>query len=376
MKKAQSHPDGHRLLNMGAGKNRVRIFAKLLESSSLPFSIGLVDGRVGPCNEAFSKLLCYSQEELQGMHWSRDLTPPEWRELVAERIGELNRTGKPVRYEKEFFRKDGSRVPVEMLVHVDQDRKGAPQFYYGFVLDLTKRKQAEEALQKSHAELEQKVKDRTSRLRALAGELTSIEQRERRRIAHVLHEQLQQHLCGMKFRASHLKEGSATPAMIGLADRLVKELDDAIQLTRTLTTDLHPPVLSHLRVRDAIEWLGTDVEEKMGLSVTVRTNKRVPMISGELKIFAFEAARELLLNVVKHAKVKAAELRLDSIGKGMVRIQVRDKGVGIDAKQDKEANSHFGLFRIQERTESFGGRFEMVSQPGKGTCVTLILPLS
>ena len=62
------------------------------------------------------------------------------------------------------------------------------------------------------------------------------------------------------------------------------------------------------------------------------------------------------------------------MAKGLVRIQVRDAGVGFDSKQGLPANSHFGLFRIQERAESFGGRLEVTSKLGKGTCVTLILP--
>jgi len=240
--------------------------------------------------------------------------------------------------------------------------------------NVTEHKRTESALQRAKDELEQKVKDRTARLRQLTNQLTKAEHDERRRIADILHEQLQQHLCGIKFRASHLKEGSSTPAMIDSADRLVKELDDAIQMTRTLTTDLHPPVLSHLGVRDALEWLATDVKEKMGLSVTVRTDKHVPMISGEFKMFAFEAARELLLNVAKHAKVKTAELRLGSMAKGMVRLQVKDTGVGFNPKQSNEDGSHFGLFRIKERAESFGGCFEIFSQPNKGTSVSIILP--
>jgi len=234
-------------------------------------------------------------------------------------------------------------------------------------IDITDRKLLEESL-------EQKVKDRTARLRQLTEELVISEHRERRRIADVLHEQLQQNLCGLKYRASQLKDDSSTPAMIDWADQQEKGLDDAIQLTRTLTTDLHPTVLSHLGIREAMEWLATDVNKKMGLSITVITDKRVPMIKGELKMFVFEAARELLLNVVKHAKVKTAKLLFSSMDANRVKLQVRDKGVGFDPKQNGKEINHFGLFRIQERAESFGGDFQVVSQPNNGTCVTLILP--
>ena len=257
-----------------------------------------------------------------------------------------------------------------------RDRSGKITGVICAAIEVTERKRLEEILKQANDNLEQKVRERTLRLRQLTQELTKAEHTERRRIADILHEQLQQHLCGMKFRVAHLKADSSTPTITRWADRLVKELDESIQLTRTLTTDLHPPVLSHLGIRNAIEWLAADVRKKLGLSVSVRSAKHVPPISGEIKTFAFEAVRELLLNVVKHAHVKAVKLRLGSIGEKQVRIEIKDTGVGFDPKQSNEDGSHFGLFRIQERAESFGGRLEVVSQPSKGTCVTLILPHS
>ena len=77
------------------------------------------------------------------MDWARALTPPEWREIERAKLEELHRTGQPVRYEKEYLRKDGSRVPIELLVHLRKDDEGQPAFYYSFLTDLTERKQAE-----------------------------------------------------------------------------------------------------------------------------------------------------------------------------------------------------------------------------------------
>ena len=314
----------------------------------------------------------FTSESLIGMRDWDMFTPSDARGMVRIKKSVM-KTGVGRRDEVVLHLPNGTIVR-DLTTEPLRDERGKIIGVICAATDITKHKRLEEALQKANDHLEQKVKDRTLRLRQLAEELTRAEHAERRRIADILHEQLQQHLCGMKFRASHLKEISSEPATIDSADWFAKELDDAIQMTRTLTTDLHPPVLSHLGVRDAIEWLATDVQEKMGLSVTVRIGKRVPMISGELMLFAFEAARELLLNVAKHAKVKTAELRLGSMAKEQVRIQVKDGGIGFDTKQNNEPNSHFGLFRIQERAESFGGRFEVISQPNKGTCVSIILP--
>ncbi len=135
-----------------------RLLADLLAYSSQPFGIGHLDGKLGVCNMAFQELLGYSKEELSRLDWARDVTPPEWRENEQRMLEELKHTGRPVRYEKEYLRKDGSRVPVELLVHLAKDENGEPQYYYSFVSDITERKKAEELLRASEAKLKSQFK--------------------------------------------------------------------------------------------------------------------------------------------------------------------------------------------------------------------------
>ncbi len=121
--------------------------ADLLERSSQPFSIAYPDGRFGICNIAYSQMLGYSKEEFMSLNWLKDLTPPEWIPIGHKKLDELHSTGQPVRYEKEYFHKNGSRVPVELLVHLVRDESGEPLHYYSFITDITERKRAEEVLQ-------------------------------------------------------------------------------------------------------------------------------------------------------------------------------------------------------------------------------------
>jgi PAS domain S-box-containing protein len=130
-------------------ERKAAFFADLLERSSLPLGVGYFDGHLGTVNEAFCRLTGYSREELATLDWAKVLTPPEWREFEFAKLEELQRTGQPVRYEKEYVRKDGNRVPVELLVHLVKDESGAPKYYYAFVADITDRKKAEEALKES-----------------------------------------------------------------------------------------------------------------------------------------------------------------------------------------------------------------------------------
>ncbi|MGZ5001210.1 MAG: hybrid sensor histidine kinase/response regulator, partial [Methylomonas sp.] len=103
-------------------------------------------GRLGLANAAFEVLTGYSIEELQVINWTTVLTPPEWLEIEREKLSELVHTGQSIRYEKEYVRKDGTRVPIEVLAHLKTDFEGKPEFYYGFLTDITERKQAEQAL--------------------------------------------------------------------------------------------------------------------------------------------------------------------------------------------------------------------------------------
>ncbi len=121
--------------------------ANIIALGSQPFGVGYPDGSLGLVNKAFEQLTGYSVEELRSIDWATTLTPPEWVEIERRKLEELHRTGQPVRYEKEYLRKDGSRVPIELLVHLVADHDGQPQYYYSFITDITERKRAEEITQ-------------------------------------------------------------------------------------------------------------------------------------------------------------------------------------------------------------------------------------
>ena len=89
----------------------VQLLSDLLNNSSQPFAIGYPDGRFGIYNPALCALIGYSEKEMKTLTWA-DITPPEWLEPESKKLEELQRTGKPIYYKKEYIRKDGSRVPI------------------------------------------------------------------------------------------------------------------------------------------------------------------------------------------------------------------------------------------------------------------------
>ena len=120
------------------------LLGDLLNYSSQPFGVGYPDGSLGIVNKAFEELTGYTQEELKNSNWSETLTPSEFYDMEQEKLEELQRTGQPVKYEKEYIRKDGTRVPIELLVHLVRNAAGSPMYYYSFITDISERKQAEE----------------------------------------------------------------------------------------------------------------------------------------------------------------------------------------------------------------------------------------
>ena len=126
-----------------------QFLAELIRASTQPMGVGYPDGRMGLVNVAFEALTGYSAEELLSMDWATELTPPEWFEFEQSKLAELQRTGQSIRYEKEYLRKDGVRLPVELLVNLKTGADGLPEFYYAFVTDITERKHAERRIRES-----------------------------------------------------------------------------------------------------------------------------------------------------------------------------------------------------------------------------------
>jgi PAS domain S-box-containing protein len=252
----------------------------------------------------------------------------------------------------------------------------------GVVQDVTERKRAEEALKKANDELERRVAERTAelaqraaQLRALAGELTLTEQRERGRLAKILHDHLQQLLVAAKFRTTVLGRGGDD--VVKRATREVEELiDESIAASRSLTAELSPPILHEAGLDAGLRWLARQMTKNQGLFVDL-TLKEDGDLPQDVKILLYESVRELLLNVVKHAHTRSATVNMRRINDHL-QVIVSDEGVGFDPTSlpaAGEAGRGFGLFSIRERLELMGGHFEMESSSGHGSQFVLTVPV-
>ena len=219
---------------------------------------------------------------------------------------------------------------------------------------------------------------RAAQLQALAAELTRTEHRERRRLAQILHDHLQQLLYAARLHLGTLRrQNPADPPVPETIERIDALLGECLAESRSLTVQLCPPVLYEVGLAAAIEWLGRYMDQTCGLSVEVEVDPQAEPESEEIRILLFEAARELLFNVVKHAETGRARMTMTCVDGGSVCLVVSDEGTGFvpaDPRLDKAIASGFGLFSIRERLELLGGRLQVDAVPGRGTCVSIMAP--
>jgi PAS domain S-box-containing protein len=253
----------------------------------------------------------------------------------------------------------------------------------GMVLDITERKSTEVELRLARDEMEQRVEERTAELRAqteqlrsLAGQLASAEQRERRRLAAILHDDLQQWLVAAKMRLGPLSSKSVDPKIADVPAKVREMLDEAIKCSRNLSQELRPPVLYEEGLLPALRWLAEQMHERHELDVEVTAEVEEEPASEDLAAFLFESVREMLFNIVKHAGVSEASVHVRRTN-GTLEVVVEDGGTGFDLDAiQRQGGGGLGLFSVRERLAGLGGEMEITSTPGEGTRITLCAPVA
>jgi signal transduction histidine kinase len=238
---------------------------------------------------------------------------------------------------------------------------------------------SEARLQQFNAELEKRVWERTAQVRSLAAELSQVEERERQRIAQILHDDLQQLLVAARMQLLDKAVGTDKKSRQGMSENISQILDQCIAISRELSHDLSPPILRDAGLIEALQWLGSWMFQKHGLKIQIKDSTCGQAVPDDLKLLIFHSVRELLFNVVKHAGVKHAEIQLNETADGQLLVLVSDNGNGFSAPSQMESYipaGGLGLCRIRERIEWVGGQIRIESHPGHGSRVHLAAPLS
>lgn len=235
-----------------------------------------------------------------------------------------------------------------------------------------------------NASLETRVRERTAvaeertrQLAMLAAEITRAEARERRRLAQVLHDHLQQLLVAARLHLgmlqSHDSSDATTRETILGVDRMLRE---CLEASRSLTLELSPPVLYECGLLAGLHWVAGTMLERHGLRATVRGDEQDEPLALDVRILLFEAARELLFNIVKHSGVADAAMRISRGKDRSVQLLVEDRGRGFDPQvlEQRRPGEHFGLFNIQQRLRLLGGDLEIRSDLASGTTIMAVVP--
>ncbi len=302
--------------------------------------------------------------EVRGRKWLAFVHPED--RAAAEIAVQIAMSDKSI-YEHEFRVLDNAggwrdilarAVPV---MHED----GSVREWIGTSTDISRQKKAELALRESN-----------QTLRRLSGRREEMLEAERARIAHNLHDGAGQSLNVVRMKLAALANQQTEMAPRATLRELLGIIDQVNQDIRTLEFELSPPVLRQLGLVPALRWLGEEMQRIYDLKVSVSDDGNDKVLSQLNRAATFRAVRELLINVVKHAKVDAAHVDAHLVDKTVV-ITVSDMGIGFDAAGTQTtAALGLGLAIVRERIEFCGGRVTFDSTPGAGTVNTIIMPLS
>lgn len=289
-----------------------------------------------------------------------------------------------------LFRPDGTVFGVLSTYWSRPYRPSVNDFY---LLDLYAHqaerillhKRREERLYQATERLERRVTrnqvllmERDARLAHLMSELLLTEERERRELAAELHDSLAQLLSMAKMKLSLVRASLVRPAE--KAERYVQETEEVVnrslKFTRSLMAEFDPPHFEHMSLSDALVWL-KDRMQQHDLSVSLQLEGDAVTVPHYQVVLLYKSIRELLMNVVKHAGVKIADISMRMQTGDMLEITVKDDGVGfrIPGNSSSKSGYQFGLKSVRERIQDLGGQVHIVSAIGKGCAVTVLLPL-
>lgn len=321
-------------------------------------------GRIVFANQSTARLFRYPPEDMPGLSVD-ELVPAPLPEIdTGDRWEQLGpSTPRSMGDERKLAgrRRDGTEFPIEVVLRPMVRDSGTLVAY--FITDVTKRQESED-----------RIRSYQERLQRMAFDATVAEERERRRIAVDLHDRIGQALALAQIKLTDVLETLSGPPRRAVLEA-IELLAQSVIDTRTLTFELSPPILYDLGLKEALSWLVEDVEKRGGVHIELQADDVPKPLEDAMAAVVFRSVRELLLNVVKHARSPTAMVALRQRG-DQLDIEVADHGVGFrldDAAS--HAASGFGLFSIREQIGRLGGTLSVATAPGQGTRVSLRVPL-
>jgi PAS domain S-box-containing protein len=331
-------------------------FRLLVENAADGFFLNDNNGNILDVNQRACEHLGYSREELLKMNvmdFEVGFKPEEHHELTWKRPA----SDFPINVDGVHRRKDGSTYPAEIRINCLET--GGNRLIMAVARDVTERKQAEEAIRKEQRFLRH---------------LIDLQERERKLMAYEIHDGLAQQLTGALLKLQSLetvREMQDFSAARNILDDVLRIIRESVAEARRLIGGLRPPILDESGIVAAIEYLCS--ERQSGQS-QIEFVERVQFrrLAAPLEVALFRIVQECLTNACRHSQSPNIRVELRQL-ENRVRLIVQDWGVGFNPQEVK--GERFGLRGIRERVRLLGGTADIDSAPGKGTIITVELPL-
>ena len=361
------------------------------------------DGRCVYVNEYWSEITGLSPSEAYGEGWVKALHPADKKRVFNE-WNRAVRKGLPFQLEYRIRGQDGATKWVIGNAVVERTTGGVMLGYVGTITDITDRKRMEEELQKAYDGLEERVAERTAqlvesnksleqeiatriiigeelkesreRLRNLTKHLQNIREQEKAFLSRELHDELGQTLTGMKMDIRwierRLPEDSAL--ILERLHSIIMLIDDAILSVQRISTTLRPPVLDDFGLSEAIRMMVTDFEKRTTITCKFISTPQRIVLNREISTEIFRIFQEAFTNITRHAGATNVTILLRTTGDKLI-MEVRDDGRGITKKEIMD-HASIGLTGMRERAYAMEGNLAIIGIRGKGTILTLTVPLN
>jgi PAS domain S-box-containing protein len=330
-------------------------------------------GEVILWNKGAETLFGLSRDEMQRQTLER-IIPERFRLAYQAGIKRASQAGGKT-VEGEMFelmglRRDGSEFPLELSL--GYWHKKGEIFFTGIVRDITARKQAEKILRQRESELQQSQEE----LRALGAQLISAQEDERRRLSRELHDDMNQRLAMVAIHIQSVQGSlSESDPMQETLQQLYKEVTSLSDNVRHLAYQLHPSILDDLGLVVALRSFIKDFSQWEHISVTFQPKDVPTILPQDVALCVYRVIQECLRNVAKHAQADRVSVEVMGSETGLHLI-IKDNGKGFTPEEVRSGTHGLGLIGMKERIRVVQGTFEIKASKGKGTTITVWIPLS
>ncbi len=341
-------------------------FRAIMDNSPALMFLKDIEGRYLQINRRFEEVFHIVNRDIIGK-MDEEIFPPMQAAAFRANDQKVLDAGLAMEFEEEALHDDGFHTSIVMKFPL-LDEQGQMSALCGIVTDITERRRAEKQLQ-----------DTVDRVRTLSHRLDVVREEERTRIARELHDELGVRLTCLKLdlaRLQSLMTRESLPPRDSMAEQIhsmIAEVDATIASVQQLVAELRPGILDDLGLVAAIEWQCQDFERRSGIRCLCEATQEVDL-NPSCATAAFRICQEAITNVMRHAKATFVRVLVTQVN-GDLLLEIHDDGQGISAEKLTDLAS-LGLLGMRERASSLGGHVGIVSWPGKGTTVTLRLPLA